>query len=786
MISFVFPGQGSQKKGMGGSLFDEFKEITEKADEILGYSIKKLCLEDPEMKLGQTQYTQVALYIVNALMYLEKIRDTGKRPDYVAGHSLGEYNALFAAGVFDFETGLKLVKKRGQLMGQATGGGMAAVIGMNEEQIKDVLVKNTLDKIDVANYNTPNQIVISGLKSEIEYAKVFFERAGALDYIILNVSGAFHSRYMGPAREEFESFLNQFTFSKPTIPVISNVSARPYKNSDIKTNMAAQITSSVRWCESIRYLMGKGKGEILQVGPGNVLTGHIRTILRNTEPLIVDESMDTENNEPDVCSSNNEGVKDSPEKVWAVEFSENKCVLPSTGTSSRSMIGISADSLGSKEFKKDFKLKYAYLTGGMYRGIASKDIIIKMGKSGMMGFLGTGGLDLCEVEAAIEYIQQELNKEEPYGINVVCNSVNPDNENRIIDLLLKYNVKNLEAAAYITATPALCLFRLKGMCRDNRGNLTAQNKIIAKVSRPEVAEVFMSPVPERISKGLLESQKITYEEYSISKNLPLADYICVEADSGGHTDQGVAYALVPAIQKLRDSIMEKYGYTKRIGIGAAGGIGTPEAAAAAFMLGADFVLTGSINQCTVEAGTSDAVKDLLQNINVQDTDYAPAGDMFELGAKVQVLKKGVFFPARANKLFELYRRYNSLDEIDEKTRIQLQEQYFHRSFSEVFEEVKVFYPQQEIERAESNPKQKMALIFKWYFGYSTRLALSGNQEHRVDYQVHCGPALGAFNQWVKGTELEKWRNRHVDRIGLMIMNEAAAFMGRYFQSITGL
>jgi len=187
----------------------------------------------------------------------------------------------------------------------------------------------------------------------------------------------------------------------------------------------------------------------------------------------------------------------------------------------------------------------------------------------------------------------------------------------------------------------------------------------------------------------------------------------------------------------------------------------------------------------VEAATSDAVKDLLQQINVQDTDYAPAGDMFEMGAKVQVLKKGVFFPARANKLFELYRRYNSLDEIDEKTRVQLQEKYFHRSFNEVYEEVKTFYPEQEIERAESNPKLKMALIFKWYFGYSTRLALSGNQEHRVDYQVHCGPALGAFNQWVRGTGLESWRNRHVDKIGLILMNEAADYLDRRIQSIAG-
>jgi len=202
------------------------------------------------------------------------------------------------------------------------------------------------------------------------------------------------------------------------------------------------------------------------------------------------------------------------------------------------------------------------------------------------------------------------------------------------------------------------------------------------------------------------------------------------------------------------------------------------------MMGADFIVTGSINQCTVEAGTSVRVKELLQQINVQDTDYAPAGDMFELGAKVQVLKRGVFFPARANKLFELYRQFKSLDEIDDKTKTQIQEKYFHKSFSEIYQEIKSFYPSQEIEKAEQNPKHKMALIFRWYFGNSTQLALKGIEDGIVDYQVHCGPALGAFNQWVKGTDLENWANRHVDEIGIKLMEETALLLNQRIQEIS--
>jgi trans-AT polyketide synthase/acyltransferase/oxidoreductase domain-containing protein len=274
---------------------------------------------------------------------------------------------------------------------------------------------------------------------------------------------------------------------------------------------------------------------------------------------------------------------------------------------------------------------------------------------------------------------------------------------------------------------------------------------------------------------LLESKRITAEEAELSDKIPMAEDLCVEADSGGHTDQRSPYGIMPAIMKLRDEYMSECNYSKRVRVGAAGGIGTPEAACAAFILGADFIVTGSINQCTVEAGTSNTVKDMLQEMNVQDTDYAPAGDMFEVGARVQVLKKGLFFPARANKLYNLYQQHNSLDEIDEKTRRQLQSSYFKRSFDEIYQDLLKLFPF-ERDRAEKNPKYKMAFIFKTYFYRATELAISGSEEQKVDYQVYTGPALGAFNQWVKGTELQDWRNRHVDLIAEKLMQSTAELM----------
>lgn len=274
---YVFPGQGSQKIGMGEGLFEKFPELTKQADEILGYSIAELCLTDSQGVINQTQYTQPALYVVSALSYLAKLEEDGK-PALTAGHSLGEYNALFAAGAFDFATGLKLVQKRGEIMAKVQGGGMAAVLGLTAEQIKDVIDTNKLDKIDVANFNSPTQTVLSGLKEDIVAAETAFKEAKAKRYVVLPVSGAFHSRYMADAQAEFTEFAKQFTFNELEIPVIANVTAKPY-GSEILPSLTAQISGSVRWVETIKNIVADhADAEFQEVGPGKVLAGLIRQI----------------------------------------------------------------------------------------------------------------------------------------------------------------------------------------------------------------------------------------------------------------------------------------------------------------------------------------------------------------------------------------------------------------------------------------------------------------------------------------------------------------------------
>lgn len=278
MTTYVFPGQGSQAKGMGKDLFAEFPDMVKIADQVLGYSIEQLCLEDPAANLNNTDYTQPALYVVNALSYQKKLKESGTKPNYVAGHSLGEYNALLAAEVFDFETGLKLVQKRGALMRQATGGGMAAVIGLTGEAVQKILSDNGKSNINIANYNSNKQVVISGPKEEIDNAESLFKDAGAMLYMPLKVSGAFHSPYMSPAQQEFVEFIKNYSFLPPSIPVIANVDAQPYQASNVTTKLGDQINHPVQWTQSIKYLLNQGESSFEEVGPGKVLTGLITRI----------------------------------------------------------------------------------------------------------------------------------------------------------------------------------------------------------------------------------------------------------------------------------------------------------------------------------------------------------------------------------------------------------------------------------------------------------------------------------------------------------------------------
>lgn len=773
----IFPGQGSQFKGMGKDVFPLFPELVESASGILGYSLEDLCLGDAQGRLSQTQYTQPALFAVNAMHYfrqrdLQGAADAGLKPDFFAGHSLGEYNALLAAGVFSFETGLRLVKKRGELMGAANGGGMAAVLGVPAGEVRAILDGNGFDEIDIANLNTPTQTVIAGAKKLLVAAVDLFAQRD-LRCVILNVSAAFHSRQMQVVQAEFSRFLRQFTFEVPSVTVIANATARPYDSTCIAETLARQIASPVQWVDSIRYLMGRGDIEFQEIG-ASVLSKMVREIQARETPIVDDAPSGTL---VDTKTAATLAVVAAAKRVEAADQG-------GVATANIASPQLDASTLGSAVFRHRFGLKYAYMAGAMYRGVASAELVIKMGQAGLLSFFGAGGLSPAKIEANLVRIQHELNAGQPYGMNLLANYEYPALEETVIDLYLKHGVKNIEAAAFMQMTPALIKFRLRGLRVNAQNEIVCDHRIVAKVSRPEVARAFMSPPPVAIVDKLLERGQITPEQAGLAQRIPVSHDICVEADSGGHTDGGIAAVMLPPLLRMRDEMQRTHHYAELICMGLAGGIGGPEAAAAAFMLGADFVMTGSINQCTVEAGMSDDGKSMLQEIDIHDTEYAPAGDMFEIGAQVQVMKKSVFFPARANKLLSLYRHYDSLNDIPERTRNQLEKTFFKKTFDEIWQETSSYFESEglthEIAKAEANAKHKMALVFRWYFARCTRIALEGKGDDRVNYQIQTGPALGSFNQWVKGTELEPWTRRHVDHIAIKLMDSTAEHLAKSF------
>ena len=274
----MFPGQGSQFQGMGEQLFKEFPDTVAAANSALGYDIADICLNNPDNKLNQTSYTQPALFLLNYLTHQKHLQENKKTPDYYLGHSLGEFNALNAAGVFDFETGLKIVQKRGELMFSIGNTGMAAIVGAEYKEVKEIL-HNHFPDIDVANVNTTAQMVISGPLESLNKAADFFEEEGFV-FIPLKVSGAFHSRYMTPVKAQFESFIAGMKLNKCNVPVISNYSAAPYPDDiqGILKNMVNQLDNRVKWLQGIEYVLYQGECDFVEVGPGEVLSNIIKKI----------------------------------------------------------------------------------------------------------------------------------------------------------------------------------------------------------------------------------------------------------------------------------------------------------------------------------------------------------------------------------------------------------------------------------------------------------------------------------------------------------------------------
>ncbi len=436
---------------------------------------------------------------------------------------------------------------------------------------------------------------------------------------------------------------------------------------------------------------------------------------------------------------------------------------------------LTAEKLGNPAFLKTHGVRYAYMAGAMANGIASEEMVIALGQEGLLGSFGAAGLSLERVEKAIHRIQEAL-PQGPYAFNLIHTPGDGALEMRLIEMYIRYGVHTLEASAFMELTPALVYYRAAGLSKDGKGKLVAHHKIIAKISRSEVARLFMQPAPDALLDVLVRQGKITAEQKQWAKSVPMADDITVEADSGGHTDQQPLVCALPEMIRLKERIQKQYIYSASIRVGAAGGISTPASVVAAFALGADYVVTGSINQSCLEAGTSRKVKELLAKASSADVGLAPSADMFEMGVSVQVLKRGTLYASRAKKLFQLYQQYEALSDIPAVELEKLEKQFFQKSVADVWSDVEAFFQKHDPHKlagALQQPKKKMALIFRWYLGLSSKWAVQGVAERTMDYQIWCGPSMGAFNDWVKGSALEPLENRKVAEVAKRLLREAS-------------
>jgi PfaD family protein len=442
------------------------------------------------------------------------------------------------------------------------------------------------------------------------------------------------------------------------------------------------------------------------------------------------------------------------------------------------LIGVGAlpiEQLGDANFKKTYRVRCAYYAGSMANGIASVDLVVALGKSGLMGSFGAAGLVRNRLESSIQAIQAAL-PDGPYAANLIHSPSEDALERNAVEVYLQYGVHVVEASAFIDLTPSIVYYRAAGLSQSDDGGLQIANHVIAKLSRTEVASKFMQPAPESILNQLVNEGRITSQQAVLARKVPMADDITVEADSGGHTDNRPLVCLLPTMLALRDSIQAEYKYQTPVRVGAAGGISTPSSALAAFMMGAAYIVTGSVNQSCLEAGTSGHTRQLLSQAGMADVAMAPSADMFELGVKVQVLKRGTLFPMRAQKLYDLYSRFDSIEQIPVDEREKLEKLIFQRDIESIWQDTVKFFTERDpvqIERAEDNPKRKMALIFRWYLGLASRWSNSGEKGREMDFQIWCGPSMGSFNDWVRGTYLSDPKNRRVVDVALQILTGAA-------------
>jgi len=552
MKAFLFPGQGSQRKGMGAELFSRYPEYIKIADEVLGYSIAQLCQEDPNNRLSQTAYTQPAIFVVSALNYLELVNQEGA-PQIAAGHSIGEYAALFAAEVMDFTTGIHIVKKRAELMSTVRNGGLAAVIGLELDEVKARIIASGLLGIEIANFNSPTQIVIG---ASIETLQQFatFNQGQSGRIVILRVSGAFHTSQMREVQSTFLEFLNTVTFASPKFPVISNYTARPHELGTLADNLASHVANPVRWIECIEYMAQSGVDNFTEIG-SSILTPMVNDI--------------------------------------RIQLAQSKsAILPSPVEALASFVPV-------PEFCRNFGLSKPMIVSGSECGAMGIELVSSLARQGVLSFLDIAKLSLETIEAALVKLNAELIGK--YGVSLISGFEYNAQEEAVLALCQRYEVRYIELKGHAKPSVALLRYRLHALDSDGK----PLNRVFLHVTSTEGLGEFVRPLAELSTTAEVTELQVTF---------PVVDAVCV-ATQPWRSTSAPETGLLTKVQECCAAVQARLPWGK-LWLGLSGqSITEINSVQAALGQGGDFVSVSSVFLMSQEAILQDSLKIALSEVS---------------------------------------------------------------------------------------------------------------------------------------------------------------------------
>ncbi|MCU8594395.1 acyltransferase domain-containing protein [Streptomyces sp. A13(2022)] len=718
---WAFPGQGSQRKDMGAGLFDRHPEEAARADAVLGRPVRDLAAD--RTALRDTRVLQPVLYTIGALAYLDRAARE-PQPDCLIGHSLGEYTALYAAGAYDFETGLRLVVARAEIMGRARGGGMLAVVGLDVERLRAVMRREGAGDIDVANHNSPVQTVLSGPEDSVRALAPVLRREGAGKCVLLHISVAAHSRYMARAADELGAVLDTVTFREPRVPVISNVTARPHRAEEIALRLREHMCRGVRWWDSLAHLIDQGVTELVELGPGSVLTKLWATARGELTPR---------SKTPEAAAPVAPTATAGPEAATA-------------GATERHRLPTAPERLGSALFRERYRTELAWVVSGTGDGAVGEEVCRTAREAGLAAFTdpARGAPDRASLDGAGRH---------GWGIGLRPGTDADDQ----VTALLAHEVRHVEAGHPHGPDAALVRFRFTGAHRGPGGAPVAVRHVLARVTGLGQATAFLRPPAPALLAELVRTGGLSAREADVARELPVASDLAVQAPGGWHDDGADAYHLLPSVAALA----ARAPGPEPVHVGLCGVVGTPEQAATAFALGAAFLVATSLSACAPAARLAVSFKDTLSRAGDDDVIWAPTERHAALGVPGRVLRRGTLYPARAGLLHRLLRAHRYFADVPAPRRRHIEEHLLGT---------------REPVAGRADGRLRTDDVFRWYARETARRTPAGDPVRPLDHQVPCDPDLTHFNHAAAGTVLAAWPTRTPAAVAAHLLTNAAELL----------